>query len=89
MKKVDIITLHRVVNYGSVLQTYALQEKIKEELNKIDTKKVSTDLKIGERAELGISFAFQQPVKFKGITVYDLLKLASKKNVPFYWNILQ
>ena len=30
LKKVDIITLHRVVNYGSVLQTYALQEKIKE-----------------------------------------------------------
>ena len=28
-KKVGIITLHRVVNYGSVLQTYALQEKIK------------------------------------------------------------
>ena len=40
-----------------------------------------TDLKIEERAELGISFAFQQPVKFKGITVYDLLKLASKKNI--------
>lgn len=30
MKKVGIITLHRVVNYGSVLQTYALQEKIKQ-----------------------------------------------------------
>ena len=30
MKKVGIITLHRVVNYGSVLQTYALQEKMKE-----------------------------------------------------------
>lgn len=29
-KKVGIITLHRVVNYGSVLQTYALQEKIRE-----------------------------------------------------------
>ena len=28
MKKVGIITLHRVVNYGSVLQTYALQNKI-------------------------------------------------------------
>ena len=28
MKKVGIITLHRVVNYGSVLQTYALQTKI-------------------------------------------------------------
>lgn len=30
MKKVGIITLHRVVNYGSVLQTYALQKKIYE-----------------------------------------------------------
>ena len=29
-EKVGIITLHRVVNYGSVLQTYALQEKIRE-----------------------------------------------------------
>lgn len=29
-KKVGLITLHRVVNYGSVLQAYALQEKIKE-----------------------------------------------------------
>ncbi len=29
-KTVGIITLHRVVNYGSVLQTYALQEKVKE-----------------------------------------------------------
>lgn len=28
-KKVGIITQHRVVNYGSVLQTYALQEKSK------------------------------------------------------------
>ena len=27
-KKVGIITLHRVVNYGSVLQAYALQKKI-------------------------------------------------------------
>ena len=34
---------------------------------------------IDERAKNGISFAFQQPVKFKGITVYDLLKLSSKK----------
>ena len=40
-----------------------------------------TNLKINERARLGISFAFQQPVKFKGITVYDLLKIASKKNI--------
>lgn len=40
-----------------------------------------TDLTIDQRANKGISFAFQQPVKFKGITVYDLLKLSAKKNV--------
>ncbi len=31
---------------------------------------------ITERARLGISFAFQQPVRFKGLTVRDLLMLA-------------
>ena len=40
-----------------------------------------TNLSINERANLGISFAFQQPVKFKGITVYDLLKMAAKKKI--------
>ncbi len=40
-----------------------------------------TNLSITERARLGISFAFQQPVKFKGITVYDLVKMASGENL--------
>ena len=40
-----------------------------------------TNLESDERARLGIGFAFQQPVKFKGITVYDLLKIASKKDI--------
>lgn len=40
-----------------------------------------TDMPINERAKLGMSFAFQQPVKFKGITVYDLLKIAAEKNI--------
>ncbi len=40
-----------------------------------------TELSINERANLGMSFAFQQPVKFKGITVYDLLKIAAKKDM--------
>ena len=40
-----------------------------------------TNLEINEIAKLGISFAFQQPVKFKGITVYDLLKVAAKKYI--------
>ncbi|MBE5936576.1 MAG: ATP-binding cassette domain-containing protein [Lachnospiraceae bacterium] len=38
-----------------------------------------TDMSITDRAKLGISFAFQQPVRFKGITVMDLIKLASGK----------
>lgn len=40
-----------------------------------------TDMSIDERAELGISFAFQQPVHFKGISVYMLLKIARGKEL--------
>lgn len=40
-----------------------------------------TNLSIDKRAKLGIGFAFQQPIKFKGITVYDLLKLSSEKEI--------
>lgn len=40
-----------------------------------------TDLSITERAQKGISFAFQQPVRFKGITVNDLIRLASGKDI--------
>ena len=40
-----------------------------------------TDKNITERANLGISFAFQQPVHFKGIRVIDLLRMASGKQI--------
>lgn len=40
-----------------------------------------TEKSITERANLGVSFAFQQPVRFKGITVFDLIKMATKKNI--------
>ena len=40
-----------------------------------------TNLSIDERAKLGIGFAFQQPIRFKGITVFDLLKLSSEKEI--------
>ncbi|HRR78023.1 MAG: ATP-binding cassette domain-containing protein [Ruminococcus sp.] len=36
---------------------------------------------ITERARMGIGFAFQQPVRFKGITVLDLLRIASGKKL--------
>lgn len=40
-----------------------------------------TNMSIDERAKLGIGFAFQQPVQFKGITVYDILKIAANKSI--------
>lgn len=42
-----------------------------------------TNLNITERANKGIGFAFQQPVKFKGITVKDLISLAAGKEIKF------
>lgn len=46
-------------------------------LNDIDI----TNLSIDERANLKISYAFQQSITFKGITVHDLLKIAIKKEI--------
>ena len=40
-----------------------------------------TDLCVTERAKLGISYAFQQPVRFKGIRVYDLLQYAAGRKI--------
>ena len=40
-----------------------------------------TDMSITDRAKLGIGFAFQQPVKFKGIQVFDLIKLAAGRDI--------
>ena len=39
-----------------------------------------THMSITERANLGLSYAFQQPVRFKGLRVKDLLSLAAGKN---------
>lgn len=38
-----------------------------------------TDMSVTDRARAGISYAFQQPVRFKGLTVRDLLTLAAGK----------
>ena len=40
-----------------------------------------TDLSVTERAKLGVSYGFQQPPRFKGVTVYDLLKAASGRDM--------
>ena len=40
-----------------------------------------TDMTVTERAKNGIAFAFQQPVRFKGIQVFDLIRLATGKQI--------
>ena len=40
-----------------------------------------TEKSITDRANMGISYAFQQPVRFKGIQVLDLIRLAAKKKM--------
>ena len=40
-----------------------------------------TEMSITDRARMGISYAFQQPVRFKGITVLDLIRLAKGEEI--------
>lgn len=40
-----------------------------------------TDLDVTQRAKKGISFAFQQPVRFKGITVKQLIETAANRHM--------
>lgn len=40
-----------------------------------------TNLSVTERAQKGISYAFQQPVRFKGLTVRDLINIAAGKRM--------
>ena len=40
-----------------------------------------TNMPINERAKLGIGFAFQQPVKFKGLTVKDLIDISAGSTI--------
>ena len=40
-----------------------------------------TNLSVTERARLGVSYGFQQPPRFKGMTVYDLLRTASGREM--------
>ena len=61
---------------------YASSGKIS--LNGEDITKKTVD----ERAKMGMGFAFQQPITFKGIRVFDILK-TSNKSVKDYENILQ
>ncbi len=43
-----------------------------------------TGLNVTERAKLGVSYAFQQPVRFKGIQVFDLLRIAAGRKLQMH-----
>ncbi len=49
--------------------------------NIIFNNKNITKSSINERANAGISYAFQNPIKFRGLNVYDLLTISSKKDL--------
>ena len=40
-----------------------------------------TNMSITQRAKVGIGFAFQQPVRFKGLTVKDLIEISAGNNI--------
>lgn len=40
-----------------------------------------TDMDVTQRAREGIGFAFQQPVKFKGLTVKDLIEISAGNHI--------
>jgi len=40
-----------------------------------------TNLAVNERAKIGLSYAFQQPIQFKGLTVKDLMEIACNQKV--------
>lgn len=43
-----------------------------------------TNMNITDRANLGIGFAFQQPVRFKGLTVKDLIELSAGNSIKVF-----
>ena len=42
-----------------------------------------TGMSVTQRAKNGVSFAFQQPVRFKGITVRDIISIAAGRDISF------
>lgn len=50
-------------------------------LSEGETERDITELDVTERARSGIAYAFQQPVRFKGLTVRDLLEIAAGRTM--------
>lgn len=81
--KVTVITGHNGSGKSTMIKLIMGIEKPTSGEILFDGKNIES-LSITDRANLGITMAFQQPVKFKGLTVRDILDIASKEknNVP-------
>jgi len=67
---------------GKTTLAKAIMGLVKPESGKISLDGMDiTHLGITERSEIGISYGFQQPPRFKGLTVRDLLSIAAKKKL--------
>lgn len=79
-RKLVVITGPNGGGKSSLAKLIAGVEKPSEGRIYLDGKDI-TDLSITERAQMGIAFAFQQPVRFKGIQVITLLRIAAGKQL--------
>ncbi len=77
--KITVVTGHNGSGKSTLIKLLMGIEKPTNGQILFDDKDI-TDLAVNERANLGISIAFQQPVRFKGLTVKDLLDIASERN---------
>ena len=64
----------------SLAKVIAGLNKVTEGTILLDGKDITNE-DITSRARLGVSYAFQQPVRFKGITVRDILNLAAGEEI--------